>query len=66
MAIRLAELYKPYLLFQGSFDDVNTERLRMAIKQCNMDDVLNFDPRCIKWEDYFMNTHIPGVVKRIF
>ncbi|OIT24664.1 fatty acyl-coa reductase 1 [Nicotiana attenuata] len=66
MAIRLAELYKPYLLFHGSFDDANTERLRMAMKQCNMDVVLNFDPRCIKWEDYFMNTHLPGAVKRIF
>ncbi|OIT20863.1 fatty acyl-coa reductase 3 [Nicotiana attenuata] len=66
MAIRLAELYKPYLLFHGSFDDVNTERLRMAMKECNMDDVLSFDPRCIKWEDYFMNTHLPGAVKRIF
>lgn len=66
MAIRLTELYKPYLLFQGSFDDVNTERLRMAMKECNMDDVLNFDPRCIIWEDYFMNTHLPGAVKRIF
>nr|XP_016459942.1 PREDICTED: fatty acyl-CoA reductase 3-like [Nicotiana tabacum] len=66
MAIRLAELYKPYLLFHGSFDDVNTERLRMAMKDCNIEDVLSFDPRCIKWEDYFMNTHFPGAVKRIF
>ncbi|KAK6776498.1 hypothetical protein RDI58_027499 [Solanum bulbocastanum] len=60
MAIRLSELYKSYLLFHGSFDDANTEKLRMAMKEHKMDDVLNFDPSCINWEDYFMNTHIPG------
>ncbi|XP_015164953.1 fatty acyl-CoA reductase 1-like isoform X4 [Solanum tuberosum] len=64
-AIRLSELYKPYLIFHGSFDDSNTERLRMAMKEYTMDDVLNFDPSCINWEDYFMNIHIPGVVKRL-
>lgn len=64
-AIRLSELHRPYLIFLGSFDDVNTERLRMAMKECNMDDVLNFDPRCINWEDYFINIHLPGVMKRL-
>ncbi|KAK4709152.1 hypothetical protein R3W88_030077 [Solanum pinnatisectum] len=66
MAIRLSELYKPYLLFHGSFDDANTKRLRMTMKEHKMDGVLNFDPSCIKWEDYFMNTHLPGAVKHIF
>ncbi|XP_015057086.1 fatty acyl-CoA reductase 1-like [Solanum pennellii] len=64
-AIRLSELYKPYVIFHGRFDDSNTERLRMRMKDCKMDDVLNFDPSCINWEDYFMNIHIPGVVKRL-
>ncbi|XP_055824646.1 fatty acyl-CoA reductase 3-like [Solanum dulcamara] len=66
MAIRLSELYRPYLLFHGSFDDANTKRLRMAMKEYKMDDVLNFDPSCIKWEDYFMNTHLPGAVNHLF
>ncbi|KAM3398932.1 fatty acyl-CoA reductase 3 [Capsicum galapagoense] len=66
MSIRLCELYKPYVLFHGSFDDCNTERLRMTMKGYNMDDKLNFDPNCIKWEDYFMKTHLPGAVKHIF
>ncbi|XP_055836015.1 fatty acyl-CoA reductase 1-like isoform X2 [Solanum dulcamara] len=66
MAIRLSELYKPYLLFHGSFDDANTERLRMAMKEHKIDDGLNFDPSCIKWDDYFSNTHLPGAVKHIF
>ncbi|KAK6776497.1 hypothetical protein RDI58_027498 [Solanum bulbocastanum] len=65
MDIRLSKLYKPYLIFHGSFDDSNTERLRMTMKECKMDDVLNFDPSCINWEDYFTNIHIPGVVKRL-
>ncbi|KAG5602787.1 hypothetical protein H5410_034157, partial [Solanum commersonii] len=62
-AIRLSQLYEPYVFFYGSFDDVNTEELRLRMKEINMDEVLNFDPRCIKWEDYLMNIHIPGVVK---
>nr|XP_010313342.1 fatty acyl-CoA reductase 1-like isoform X2 [Solanum lycopersicum] len=66
MAIRLSELYKPYLLFHGSFDDANTKRLRMTMKEHKMDDVLNFDPSCINWEDYFMKTHLPGAVNHIF
>lgn len=96
-AIRLTELYEPYVFFYGryviiklhyslyifsrnsnniilmlsiylfySFDEVNAEKLRLAMKEINMDQVLNFDSRCIKWEDYFMNAHIPGAVKYLF
>ncbi|XP_049410062.1 fatty acyl-CoA reductase 3-like [Solanum stenotomum] len=65
-AIRLSELYEPYMFFYESFDDVNTEKLRMTVKEINLDEVLNFDPRCINWEDYFMNTHIPGSVRYLF
>uniref|UniRef100_M1AAF2 Fatty acyl-CoA reductase n=1 Tax=Solanum tuberosum TaxID=4113 RepID=M1AAF2_SOLTU len=65
-AIRLTELYEPYVFFFGSFDEVNTEKLRLRMKEINMDEVLNFDSRCIKWEDYFMNVHIPGAVKYLF
>nr|GLL32376.1 fatty acyl-CoA reductase 3-like [Ipomoea trifida] len=64
--MRIAELYKPYLFFYGIFDDTNTKRLRMATEQINMMETLNFDPNCIQWEDYFMNTHFPGVVKYTF
>ncbi|KAL3335938.1 hypothetical protein AABB24_031921 [Solanum stoloniferum] len=65
-AIRLSELYEPYMFFYESFDDVNTEKLRLTMKEINLDEVLNFDPRCINWEDYFMNTHIPGSVRYLF
>lgn len=29
-------------------------------------DTLGFDPKCIDWEDYFLNIHIPGVMKHVF
>lgn len=29
-------------------------------------DMFYFDPKSIDWEDYFTNTHIPGVVKYVF
>ncbi|XP_077235828.1 alcohol-forming fatty acyl-CoA reductase-like isoform X2 [Tasmannia lanceolata] len=62
--MRLMDLYEPYLFFKGCFDDLNTERLRVAMKDDGMvDDMFCFDPKCINWEDYFMKVHIPGVVK---
>ncbi|CAH9093397.1 unnamed protein product [Cuscuta europaea] len=64
--IRIAELYKPYLFFHGSFDDTNIKRLRVATTQTSMTNIVNFDPSCLHWEDYFINTHIPGVVKYAF
>jgi fatty acyl-CoA reductase len=67
--MRLIELYQPYLFFKGIYDDRNTEKLRKAAKdsgQVNEVDVFNFDPKIVNWEDYFMNTHIPGVVKYVF
>ncbi|KAL0418313.1 UNVERIFIED_CONTAM: Alcohol-forming fatty acyl-CoA reductase [Sesamum radiatum] len=64
-AMRLAELYKPYVFFQGIFDDVNTENLRRTIRESNKNVVLNFDPKCIQWEEYFENTHFQGLIKYV-
>lgn len=65
--MRLVELYRPYLFFDGVFDDINTEKLRMAARQVEAEtDLFYFDPKSIDWDDYFMNTHIPGIVKYIF
>ncbi|XP_062169841.1 fatty acyl-CoA reductase 3-like [Alnus glutinosa] len=62
--MRLAELYKPYAFFTGSFDDSNTEKLRMATSESGVDvHLFGFDPKWIDWEDYLMNTHIPGLKK---
>ncbi|GFQ03241.1 fatty acyl-coa reductase 1 [Phtheirospermum japonicum] len=63
-AMRLAELYKPYLFSKAIFDDFNTEHLRMTIKGGSKN-VLNFDPKCIQWDEYFVNTHFPGIVKYV-
>ncbi|KAI3450697.1 hypothetical protein Pfo_007362 [Paulownia fortunei] len=65
--MRLIELYAPYLFFKGYYDDMNAEKLRRAAKESGIEtDMFYFDPKSINWEDYFMNTHIPGVVKYVF
>ncbi|MCL7040788.1 hypothetical protein MKW94_010611 [Papaver nudicaule] len=64
---RMIELYTPYALFKGIFDDSNTERLRMEVRLNEAEaNTFYFDPKCINWEDYFMNVHIPGLVKYVF
>ncbi|KAL1557630.1 alcohol-forming fatty acyl-CoA reductase [Salvia divinorum] len=67
--MRLVELFSPYLFFKGVFDDMNTEKLRRAVKErCGIDEdeMFYFDPKIINWDDYFVNTHIAGVVKYAF
>ncbi|XVF69147.1 hypothetical protein PTKIN_Ptkin11bG0057500 [Pterospermum kingtungense] len=65
--MRLADIYRPYLFFDAVFDDINTEKLRMAARSSLVEnDVFYFDPKCIDWDDYFMNIHMPGIVKYIF
>ncbi|XP_057954781.1 fatty acyl-CoA reductase 3-like [Malania oleifera] len=65
--IRLIELFKPYFFFMGIFDDTNSEKLQMVARETTVDaEAFGFNSRCIDWEDYFMNTHIPGVVKYLF
>ncbi|KAL8151153.1 hypothetical protein V2J09_020961 [Rumex salicifolius] len=64
--LRLVDIYRPYLFFKGIFDDINTERLRLAAREGNVEtDIFYFDPKAINWEDYFLNTHIPGIVKYV-
>ncbi|KAB1227271.1 Fatty acyl-CoA reductase 3 [Morella rubra] len=66
IVMRLVDLYKPYLFFKGVFDDMNTEKLRMAVREGGTEaDVFYFDPKCLDWEDYFLNTHLPGIVKYV-
>ncbi|KAL7202218.1 hypothetical protein ACSBR1_033818 [Camellia fascicularis] len=65
--LRMIEIYRPYLFFKGIYDDINTEKLRMAARESGVEtDVFYFDPKSINWEDYFMNTHIPGLVRYVF
>ncbi|KAM0897330.1 hypothetical protein ACQ4PT_022635 [Festuca glaucescens] len=63
--MQLIELYAPFSLFKGCFDDMNLERLRMANKDQNNNEAyyFDFDPKSINWDDYFYRIHIPGVLK---
>ncbi|KAF8102285.1 hypothetical protein N665_0198s0001 [Sinapis alba] len=65
MAMRLVKLYEPYLLFKGIFDDRNLETLRIKNEAKEMNDLPGFTPKCIDWEDYFINIHIPGLVTHV-
>ncbi|XVF46889.1 hypothetical protein PTKIN_Ptkin03bG0064400 [Pterospermum kingtungense] len=65
--MRLVDIYRPYLFFDAIFDDINTEKLRMAARSSLVEkDMFYFDPKSIDWDDYFMTIHIPGIVKYIF
>ncbi|KAI3973617.1 hypothetical protein MKW92_053359 [Papaver armeniacum] len=64
--LRLVEINVPYIFFEGTFDDLNTERLRMAVRANGTEaSTFYFDPKCIDWDDYFANIHIPGLVKYV-
>ncbi|CDY65772.1 BnaCnng48640D [Brassica napus] len=65
MAMRQVEIYEPYLLFKGIFEDRNLETLRIKNEAKEMNDLPRFSSKCIDWEDYFTNTHIPGLVTHV-
>ncbi|XP_002523777.2 fatty acyl-CoA reductase 3 [Ricinus communis] len=69
LVMRLVELYKPYVFFEGSFDDSNSEKLRIEARERSLElkemDEFNFDPTEIDWENYMMSVHIPGLVKYV-
>ncbi|XP_068322490.1 alcohol-forming fatty acyl-CoA reductase-like [Pyrus communis] len=66
LVMRMVELYKPYVLFKGIFEDTNSEELRRVTNESCIDaKEFNFDPRCIDWEDYIMNDHTPGLGKHV-
>ncbi|KAI3895439.1 hypothetical protein MKX03_016205 [Papaver bracteatum] len=63
--LQLVELHEPYIFFKGKFDDLNTERLRMAVRENeNEANIFYFDPKCVDWDDYFVNIHIPALIIR--
>ncbi|CAN6203827.1 unnamed protein product [Urochloa humidicola] len=62
--MRLVDLYGPFALFKGVFDDANVERLRRGMDGGDRVD-FNFDPKTVDWDDYFYRVHIPGVMKYV-
>ncbi|KAL4014800.1 hypothetical protein IC575_027018 [Cucumis melo] len=48
------------------FDDTNLEKLGRATQHNETNrETLFFDPKDINWENYFLNVHIPGLVKYV-
>ncbi|XP_026450882.1 alcohol-forming fatty acyl-CoA reductase-like [Papaver somniferum] len=64
-AKRLVEIYEHYLLFRKIVDDSATEKLRMSMEGSDEADVFDFNPKHIDWKDYFMNIHIPGLIRYV-
>ncbi|XP_022944111.1 fatty acyl-CoA reductase 3-like [Cucurbita moschata] len=64
--MRQIELYNSFLFFKARFDDTNLEKLRIAARDNNINPNTSLlDPKDINWEDYFLNIHIPGLVKHV-
>ncbi|KAI4313518.1 hypothetical protein L6164_026492 [Bauhinia variegata] len=64
VAMRLVDLHRPYLFFNGVFDDRNMEKVEMAAKKGGVEmGLFYFDPKMIHWEDYFISIHFPSIVK---
>ncbi|KXG25392.1 hypothetical protein SORBI_3007G169900 [Sorghum bicolor] len=64
--MHLVDVYGPFAFFKGCFDDTNMERLRSTmVMNTPEDDMFNFDPKTIDWDDYFYRIHIPGVLKYV-
>ncbi|KAM7267726.1 hypothetical protein ACFE04_009892 [Oxalis oulophora] len=65
--MRLVETYKPFMFMKGVFDDTNTENLRITVRDNHImnNEAFIFDPKMINWDDYFINTHFPGLMKHV-
>ncbi|CAH2063950.1 unnamed protein product [Thlaspi arvense] len=63
--VSLARTYQPYTFFQARFDDTNT---RSLIQELSMEErkMFEFDCRCIDWEHYIVNVHLPGLKSELF
>ncbi|XP_010503101.1 PREDICTED: fatty acyl-CoA reductase 3-like [Camelina sativa] len=67
LVLRLVDLYQPYLFFYGIFDDTNTANLQKLLPVTGVEtEIFYIDPKIINWDDYFMYTHLPGLVKYVF
>ncbi|KAJ0986855.1 hypothetical protein J5N97_005211 [Dioscorea zingiberensis] len=60
--MQMAKAYSPYSLMFGRFDDTNTEMLRRRMNNKDQE-LFYFDPKCINWDQFMMEIHIPGVIK---
>ncbi|XP_059064817.1 fatty acyl-CoA reductase 3-like [Cryptomeria japonica] len=63
-ALKLARIYEPFLFFKGTFDISNTEHLWNEMSERDQEN-FKFDVKSIDWKHYFLNCHIPGLVKYV-
>ncbi|XP_066397017.1 alcohol-forming fatty acyl-CoA reductase-like isoform X2 [Miscanthus floridulus] len=62
--VHLVDVYGPFAFFNGCFEDMNMEQLRLTMAMKTPEDhMFNFDTKTIDWDDYFTRIHIPGVLK---
>ncbi|KAK4764253.1 hypothetical protein SAY87_013691 [Trapa incisa] len=69
LMMRLIEIYRPYLFFEGVFDDMNTERLRNSVRENGSTSDANifyFDSKWINWDYYLREIHLVGLVTYVF
>lgn len=54
-------------MYTRRFDDTNTENLQKMMSKTGAESkMFYFDPKIINWDDYFLNTHVPGLIKYVF
>ncbi|KAI7740656.1 hypothetical protein M8C21_002796 [Ambrosia artemisiifolia] len=60
-----ADLFRPYTFSKAIYDDFNLKNLLNICQENNGDktQIFFFSPSSINWEDYYINTHLPGLVK---
>ncbi|XP_057847577.1 probable fatty acyl-CoA reductase 5 [Cryptomeria japonica] len=62
--MKLAQLYEPFIFFEGRFDNANTRRLWEELSKEDAEK-FKFDVKCIEWTDYLYHVHIPGLMKHV-
>ncbi|GLJ37439.1 hypothetical protein SUGI_0760680 [Cryptomeria japonica] len=63
-ALKLAQIYEPFLFFKGAFDISHMEDLWNEMSERDQEN-FKFDIKSIDWKHYFINCHIPGLAKYV-
>uniref|UniRef100_A0A7N0VI45 Fatty acyl-CoA reductase n=1 Tax=Kalanchoe fedtschenkoi TaxID=63787 RepID=A0A7N0VI45_KALFE len=62
--LHLAKIYEPYSFYKGRFDSSNATKL---MNEMSNEERRKFriDVKSLDWEDYFVNVHVPGLIKYV-
>ncbi|XP_072979734.1 probable fatty acyl-CoA reductase 4 [Typha angustifolia] len=58
--LRVAKAYEPFTFYHGRFDNHNMQKLMLSMKEKDRE-LIPTDTKCIKWDEYIINIHIPGL-----